>query len=610
MKPDYNFYISVNPRFGSDVFTNGSDNVLWGGAEYQVYPGMDRGTSLPYEIEKHRHRRMFNGDLWFVNRTQDDYTVMSQINSTSAEVKIRIEQVTGASDFWEGYFSINDGKWDSDRGIFAVTPAPDDTYRSLEVFGDKEYNMVGVSGGLAAKINYDYETITLCESCLDCRPYGNCTYDEAAAHALVFQADNPDFPVTETGDPTDLWGKYAFCGEEVTDCAGDPCNEYEWSLVWWKQLTPIALNDTYVYDEDNDNYYSPSCDVPTGVLTFNARAFTLTDAIEYIVNEISGLSYVSTFFKNATNPVLDEFYPGVFATNPLNYILIYQKSDIKSTTDPATRAMMTFNDLMLFIENTFNAFWFIDDNGDFRIEHESYFNRTVDFDLTQFESGYWIANMNKWTYDRDKMPSREHFEWMEVSDADFAGVDIVYEKLAVGNKVKDSQLNRVLPITTDITYAYSHQSDISNDGWIFLCTGSDYIVNSEAGTLSSDTLFNGHLAWSNLHKHYWKHGRVLDIGTMNNNNTAFSDVQRNIKQIEITYPTYSSDFNPDGLKTTELGDGEVGEAEYLLLDGTIRTVFFYPNVLSPIAPPAESFLVKTSDIWYVLKDIDKVKWHG
>ena len=145
---------------------------------------------------------------------------------------------------------------------------------------------------------------------------------------------------------------------------------------------------------------------------------------------------------------------------------------------------------------------------------------------------------------------------------------------------------------------------------MFLQTGSDYIVGEELGFLTGTQRLNGHLSWANLHNYYWKHGRILDTGVMNSITTSFSDVQRNIKQIEITYPTYSSDFDPDGLKTTELGDGEVGEAEYRLLDGTVSVVFFYPNVKAVSAPPAESFLVKTSDIWYVLKDIDKVKWHG
>jgi len=210
------------------------------------------------------------------------------------------------------------------------------------------------------------------------------------------------------------------------------------------------------------------------------------------------------------------------------------------------------------------------------------------------------------------MPSREHFEWMEAYDLDFVGKDIVYDKLATGNKYKDSQKDRLLPITTDINYAYSNQSDIANAGWVLLQTsGSDYLVGSEAGTLASDNiLINGHLAWSNLHKHYWKHGRVLNVGEMNGEeDTEFFDVQRTIKQAPVTYPICTDGFDPDKLKTTDLGDGEVGEASIRMLDGTVKTVFFYPDVTAQ-PPPAESFLIKTSDIWYLLSGIDKVKWHG
>jgi hypothetical protein len=97
---------------------------------------------------------------------------------------------------------------------------------------------------------------------------------------------------------------------------------------------------------------------------------------------------------------------------------------------------------------------------------------------------------------------------------------------------------------------------------------------------------------------------------MNGVETNFSDYQKTIKQAEITYPQCCTEFDADGLKTTELGNGEIKEAKYKMIDGTVTTVFFYPDVMSPSPPPAESYLVKTDDIWYLLWEIDKVKWYG
>lgn len=616
---NYNFYISSTAA--SDSFTNTSDHVLFGGADYQVYPGVNRDIAKAWTKDDiYRWRETINGELWFTNRNaggslRSDYTILSQISSPSAEIKIRIEQIVGAtttSDWWEGYFSITDGKWDTDRGVVIITPAPDDNYRYLYALGDKQYNMIGVSGGLTAVLQPVTSTTELCSGCEACP-----SLDYPACEA-TFRADNTSFPA-DFGDTGDVWDRYAYCGpEDYEDCngGGGICSGTDVSHKWQKQTSNFRIDSNWYWDEVNEEFYSASCS-PVTTIDLNDRGMNLTDMIESLLSSIftgTGVStptYKSNFFRNTdggtANPIT-----GV-DPNPLSQIIFYQKSDIKTTSDPATQANISFNELMNMLSNIWNVYWFVDSSGDLRIEHWDYFSSiTSDTDLTTLDSGRWINAKYKYEYDLADMPSREHFEWMEANGEDFVGLDIIYDKLATGNKFADTQKDRTVSATTDIGWAYGNPSDVSNEGWVILQTStSDYLVGNATGAISGDTICNGQFSWANLHDDYWKYGRVISVGYMNGVETSFSDVQKNIKQIEITYPVGSATFDPNRLKTTQMGVGEVGEAEYRLLDGTVRTVFFYLDVNEPDPPPTESYLIKTSDMWYVLaNNIDKIKWYG
>ena len=607
---NYKFYIRVDTTdLDSDVFSNGSDHVLWGGAWYQVYPGVNRDIEKSWVKDgEFRWREELSGELWFTNRNaggslRSDYTILSQIDSTSVEVEIRIEQtcgVTSASDFWNGYFSIIDCSWDSDRGVVIAKPSPNDKYRPYKELGERKYNLKALNPSSDVSIQVDSVAQIV---------YSECTSD----NFTEWQAGHdPDGNVTVDRD--DRWDLYAYVNS--TACPGGLIHEYRKENIDFDPDDLSWVNEGVAQYDNNFGVWSKNeTSTQTVSLEFgNGRWLYLKDAISYIISDIGDTSYKSTFFENDTlvggaSGGTDNYVTSV-DPNPLNDQLMTQKSNIKPTSDPATKWLISFNELMDLLRDTWNVDWFVDDDDNFRIEHYSYFQKTVDTDLTALDSGRWIGAKNKWTYDTPNMPNREHFEFMESSGEDFIGKDIVYNRIATGNRYNDNQKDYLVGITTDVPYMVNEPDKISNEGWAFVTNDGGYIRN-ETGVLTGDLIINGHLSWANLHDAYWKHGRVISVGSMNDVNTNFSDYQKTLKQIEITYPQCGADFDPDGLKTTELGDGEVGEARYRLLDGTITTVFFYPNVKSVNPPPEESYLVKTSDIWLVLaNNIDNIKWYG
>lgn len=615
---EYNYYLKCTAD--NTAYTNGSDHVLAGGNWVQFYPGINRDAVIEYDISDNKYRKLFNGNLVFVNRTQTDYTYISQIQSTSAEIEIRVEQVCGgttASDWWEGYFSIIDGAWDNDRGIFSVTPTPNDAYRALNELGDKQYNLYTLNGAESVDIQVTSASDIVQSSCYTGR-------------VVDWELDyDPDGTYTP-GVRSDKWNLYTWVATLLA--AGQSYEGIEWNCstgekihIWRKENITIDPDDsTWTYEGveqygNNTGVWSKAASTTQTVTRDfgNSRGLLLKDIIQYIVNAISGLTYKSTILENDPYPsnwtgsaIGTENYNTGTDPNPLNNMIMFQKSDVKTTTNRATKLLLSFNEIMKMLKDTFNVDWFVDVDGYLRIENMKYFdNRVVDVDLTT-SFPEWINATNKYSYERQSMPNRERFEFMESNGLDFIGEDIIYNRIATGNRYKDNQLDRVVPITTDVEYMVSFEDEISNEGWALVTNDGTYI-RSAVGTITGSSHINADLSWANLHENYWTWDRVIETGEMNGESKTFDSWQKNIKQVNVVYPDCCTTFDPNGLKTTNLGDGEVGEARYRLIDGTIDTVFFYLDVNTPDPPPVSTYYIKYSNEWDVLTGtIDKLIFYG
>lgn len=593
--PKYKFYIepgfsmgqwyqfSIHPELVYDYFTSGSDSLLFGSYPtpeelapgnthidrwIQVYPGVSRDMAIEYDIWDHKYRRKLKGDLTFLNNQNSlDYNILADIIDTSLEVKIRIEQtcITSSSDWWEGYFSIVDGNWDSDRGLFIVNPSPDDAYRLLEEKGDRQFNLYDLNPSVSVGLKGSSTTY-----------YYNTGFTSIETWDEYITLYNPPEPFRD-------WGEYTF---DYTDNAYGEYNHY-------------------FYRIDNST-------VDFG----NGRGLLLKDAIQYMVNTNASLNYKSTFFENdeyptghAGIPIGTKNYVTLTDPNPLNGMVLMQKSNIKPTSDPATKWMISFNEMMDMLKSMINIDWFVDDDDNFRIEHWSYFTSASDIDLTLLDGGKWINKKNKWSYEIEEMPNREHFEWMEAASLNFIGRDIIYNSIATRNRYKDNIKSFNPPVTTDALYMQQSPNSISEEGWVLLTIASDVILN-EDGILISGVFPNNHLSWANLHYNYWRHGRVISKGNMNGSDITFLSYQRKIKQEEITYPECCGEFDPMAYKITELGEGEVRAAEYRLIDGSVKTVFFYLDVKASGFPLPETYYILTNGINYILTNGGGLIWYG
>lgn len=259
-------------------------------------------------------------------------------------------------------------------------------------------------------------------------------------------------------------------------------------------------------------------------------------------------------------------------TNHLPYIsllplreVVYGFTGNGAFANPTIGEVITWQQIEEIFRESFNAYWFIDTNGNLRVEHESWFNRVVTYDLTDAYYNKFSVGKNKYSYDKIKAPKIERFKWKSAIGTDFIGADITYSGTCTTNEPSQMVSNRGLSyVQTDLYNLVTLGTSAGRDGFVLLDTMNLFVVQSDYGKISGLLLTNAHLSWANLHYNYHRHGRVLLNGMMNLESTIFLSARRYKKQEEVSFPFCCNDaINPlQDLITTLVGNGVIDEAEH------------------------------------------------
>lgn len=390
---------------------------------------------------------------------------------------------------------------------------------------------------------------------------------------------------------TTLWVRATRIYRRVSDTqtttptvAVGECNTNEWIFV---ESTTNSAGETYdkfarpipvesfthniLSNEYDDYIVTRELHCPATYIVDLTRGKKLNEVIDSMIFNAFPNGFKSEFFRSTYNPI---------SGKDLSNILIYQKSDCitPSSSDAALRGVTTFKKLMGYLRDMFNVQWAIDSNGDLRIEHrkywdngENYGDNTVGIDLTLVYPQSLIGT-SAYAYE-SSIPIQEKFEYGDAFKEDFVGVPINYSPCILKGDTIIYSLNE---INTDIVSIYSN-NEVSKEGFCLVhCESAPHIylifdgvsyyyydVISEIGILSNEALYNAHLSSANLQDAYWKYGRYLPKGIMNNVVTDF-DVKFIKYQKEIVFPYCFDDFDPHKLIRTTLGDGTVKSASFSL----------------------------------------------
>ncbi|MBA2648064.1 MAG: hypothetical protein H0U75_00435 [Legionella sp.] len=313
------------------------------------------------------------------------------------------------------------------------------------------------------------------------------------------------------------------------------------------------------------------------------------EAVEYILQEMgcSITAVASDFFDwnaigdaagyaSGVNYVLANL-GFVNTANKLTDITIAQKSDIidYTSTNAATSGLMTFEKLEKIFLNMFNAYWYIDSNANFRIEHISFFTGSVAYNANALPHLPFNVAKNKYSYDKSKMPKFEKFTCAEMLFTDFVGAQIYYDNLCVDQDASSNVKERSLEfITTDLYSLFLDPSTANKVGFVLMTNDivlGNYVVAVEQGAISGVNITNGHLSWANLHDYYHRHDRVLITGYMNNSLITFESAKKTKEQkniVLINCCPVDTDLITTLVKT-ELGDGIIKSMEEFTETGTL-----------------------------------------
>jgi len=409
--------------------------------------------------------------------------------------------------------------------------------------------------------------------------------------------------------------------------------------------TPGTKDKYYSFDRNGDEEHTDYTDYKK--FTWEAGAIAADNwqptrqngatllwyVIDYLGKQVNpGVAVNSTFFENdlfpdTTNPYAVNNYVNGFP-NKLNHILFAMTQHVYDGTTPVYPEM-SWNDLMEIVHNTFNTWWYIDEEDAIRVEHiyfwELYFG--VSYNLTTIDGGRWIVNTNKYRYKDEGLPQRELWRWRDVplADTDFLEQLIAYA-CSYRNEFFYEKEYSLSELTTDLEWIAQNwlpspaaRADIASGDYMFLRTvdftdytwllvdspdgiprpnllllapAPDYVVWFSRGARTGVDHLNGHLSASNLHVNYWMQDRPFWEGTMIGVLATFESVWHTKIQQEFSFPVccigeatevYSDEFEmgwtPNETITTQYGDGEIYTGN--IKDGMMKLELAFENDCLP-----------------------------
>jgi hypothetical protein len=308
----------------------------------------------------------------------------------------------------------------------------------------------------------------------------------------------------------------------------------------WVRRPYDGYYDTYDYvvTDCPGGEITATIEIPGDIVTYD-RCRTFADMLDYVAKQTCGqvVGIRSDFFD--INPVGDspDYVPGenyvTEATNQINDLLVLQKSDFinPTSTNEATRGLITWQDLINEVCIIFNCGWYIDSDGYVRVEHAKYFEAYQLQNQINLTLEPANANQELFEYDKTNLPQSEVWSWMDEVGDDFEGTPIKYDPNCTDENTAEKGYS-IQHFTTDVDYMQFSPNEISPDGFVLIARDGTLAIQS-ISPVTGLVLNNGPLAQVTLQPAYYKWRRILDSGIMNGVETAFNSAIRRRKTKDL-----------------------------------------------------------------------------
>lgn len=435
-----------------------------------------------------------------------------------------------------------------------------------------------------------------------------------AYHCIV--ANGPTLGVYEPGVTPgweDYWDEFNFANKVYRQICDLPFYAGGHAYIHGNGLfeegfPAVTVPNTNAGNADQTRWYYPTGSTESGDMTLAGilsagNTVVSTGPVQKLTNVFtllltgSGLTLVSQFFNDATNPV---------TTNPnhLNYLKFVHNRVVKNIQGYDTKGEMTLDGLLKDLCETFRLSWAIIGTN-FYIEHINFFENGFSYsgtpgiyaDLTdqstyklKYQTIYDIDGSesdNEFKFTLSDAPEKELFHFVDGYDYDG---QIKYDS-AFAKKGTDLKHNTSL-FMTDFSYLLCSPVLSFNDAFCLIACDSSGLIYRRTAKLRwlqanitineiyrrTETDFpNGDLQWQNLLNDFWDYLTIFKTGAINGKypSVTFNSSQKIVTQRDIRFPRLSGAYDAYKLITTNFGNGRVESFELDTNTDFIKVVLVY-----------------------------------
>lgn len=312
-------------------------------------------------------------------------------------------------------------------------------------------------------------------------------------------------------------------------------------------------------------------------------AYLLPDVIstllhELVPEEIDGVTIHHAFSTEYSSRLYNED----FGQPPL----IVPNSNVKKTyySNPAQKGEMTLRQLLDMVRDCFNCYWFIDDEGRFRIEFiESFRNggladshvEDMEVKIAPRNLKLWTYGQNEWSFDKHELPERVEWQYSERQTDPFNGMVLEYRSNYVRRGIVDKVI--ISNFCADLDYIMTLPSSITDDGWtLILPTGTGAVTDSyevvpQAVTIDGYTyhILNHRATRFSLFMEYGRDDMAAPRFVFANSEFYTAESLKRVKVQKVVFPRETT-FSPYSMAWSHLGLGEFTEIVYEPLSDLMR----------------------------------------
>jgi hypothetical protein len=322
------------------------------------------------------------------------------------------------------------------------------------------------------------------------------------------------------------------------------------------------------------------------------KGFTLRDAFPvWSVLQVLLGKVAPSVTHEGTTTYSDFLYGSAKGITDMTKLFLAPKSNVivGEYQEPAMKAPVTLGEVLSMLRKVYGCYWFVDGQSRLRIEHVRWFknggaysgDRVIGTDLTEalnVRNGKpWAFATSEVKYNKEDMPERYQYEWMDDSTEMFNGQPVnVLSAFVHEGKVEEVTVSGY---TSDVDYMLLAPEMCSKDGFALLAAeavSGGYavpIVSTSFGIFSLDVQ-NYYLSMRYLVPAFLTDDMPSWDIEVNGQQSRARGIQRN-RQQTINIPVGNTDPNMLQLVRTYIGDGEWGRTEINLSSRMAKTQLNY-----------------------------------